>query len=64
MQRPGSPKFVYISPQDAYKLSKHFGVKDLRRPKGLKKSGVAIGVKPNGRYYLMKTNNNKGSYLK
>ena len=64
MQRPGSPKFVYISPQDAYKLSKHFGVKDLRRPKGLKKSGVALGVKPNGRYYLMKTNNNKGSYLK
>ena len=64
MQKPGGPKFVYISPQDAYKLSKHFGVRDIRRPKGLKKSGVALGVKPNGRYYLMRTNKNKRSYLR
>ena len=64
MQKPAGPKFIYISPQDAYKLSKHFGVRDLRRPKGLKKSGVAIGIKPNGRHYLMRTNKNKRSYLR
>ena len=64
MQRPGGPKFLYISPQDAYKLCKHFGIRELRRPKGLKKSGVAIGVKPNGRYYLMRTKDNKRSYLR
>ena len=62
MQRSGGPKFLYISPQDAYKLTKHFGVRDLRRPKGLKKSGVAIGMKPSGRYYLIQTNKNKRDY--
>ena len=34
-----------------------FGVKRLKpgRPKGLKRSGIAIEVKPNGHYYLLKT---------
>lgn len=65
MQRPGGPKFVYISKQDAYKLMKNFGVRDIRRPKGLKKSGIAIGQYPaSGRFYLIRTNKNKGSYLR
>jgi predicted nucleotidyltransferase len=63
MQRPGGPKFLFINPQDAYKLAKHFGVQNLNRPKGLKKSGVALGMKPSGRFYLMRTKKNKGDYL-
>lgn len=64
MQRSGGPKFLYIGPQDAYKLMKHFGVRDVKRPKGLKKSGVAIGIKPSGRYYLMRTKDNKRGYIR
>ena len=64
MQKPGGPKKLYINHRDAYTLAKHFGIKDIRRPKGLKKSGVALGVEPNGRYYLIQTKQNKRSYLR
>jgi len=63
MQKNAGPRFLYISPQDAYKITKHFNVRDLRRPKGLKKSGVAIGQKPSGRFYLMRTKKNKTDYM-
>ena len=38
-------------------LTKRFGVNRLKpgKPKGLKKSGIAIEIKPNGQYYLLKT---------
>lgn len=64
MQKPNTPKFVHIHPKDAYTISKHFGISKLGRPKGCKKSGVAIGQKPNGQFYLMKTNTNKQHYLR
>ncbi len=64
MQRPSGPKFTYISINDAYKICTQFGIRDLRRPKGCKKSGVAIGQKPNGKYYLIRTKKNKNDYLR
>ena len=38
-------------------LTKRFGVNRLKpgTPKGLKRSGIAIEMKPNGQYYLLKT---------
>ncbi len=61
MQREGSPKFVMISLKDASTISKHFGITDMATPKGCKKSGVAIGQKPTGQYYLIRTQSNKNN---
>ena len=57
LQQKMGPKYIKISPKDAYMLTKRFGVNRLKpgRPKGLKKTGIAIEVKPNGEYYLLKT---------
>ena len=57
LQQRVGPKYVKISAKDAYMLTKRFGVNRLKpgRPKGLKKSGIAIEIKPNGQYYLLKT---------
>lgn len=64
IQQPAGPKFIYINPQDAYKICVQFGIRDLKRPKGCKKSGVSIGQKPNGKYYLMRTKKNKNNYMR
>lgn len=57
LQQRVGPKYVKISAKDAYMLTKRFGVNRLKpgKPKGLKKSGIAIEIKPNGQYYLLKT---------
>ena len=57
LQQRVGPKYIKISQKDAYMLTKRFGVNRLKpgRPKGLKKTGIAIEVKPNGEYYLLKT---------
>ena len=57
LQQRVCPKYIKISAKDAYMLTKRFGVNRLKpgRPKGLKKSGIAIEIKPNGQYYLLKT---------
>ena len=57
LQQRVGPRYVKISAKDAYMLTKKFGVNRLKpgRPKGLKKSGIAIEIKPNGQYYLLKT---------
>ena len=57
LQQRVGPKYIKISAKDAYMLTKRFGVNRLKpgRPKGLKRSGIAIEIKPNGQYYLLKT---------
>ncbi len=57
LQQKMGPKYIKITSKDAYMLTKRFGVTRLKpgRPKGLKKTGIAIEVKPNGEYYLLKT---------
>ncbi len=56
LKRNTGAKIIKISPKDASVLMNRFGVRNLRpgKPKGLKKTGIAIQYN-NGHYYLSKT---------